>query len=290
MIDLNLLRALIAISERRNLKLAGVKLGLSESAVSKQLGKLREAFSDPLFERTSAGLQPTAFTLAILPSVIKSIRTLDSLVQPSTFDPSTYDKPVRIAMPPFFIEVLGLKLYNRLATDLPNAPIQLELWEENTPKQLIDNELDIAINLWNDERPVDIYQKTILDDQLVVCIASSHHENVTWDEVKAWPFVRLKSHGWSDYRKQYIEYIQGSGIQHDYQYETEVASFALSLMQTNRIANVLPKRMLGNDYKYIPAPSSVEMDVKFAVSASLAKRASLLNLYLIELVKTVFNE
>lgn len=49
--DLNLLRTLVIINEKRNLKLAGIKLGVTESAVSKQLSNLERRLtiqSDPV--------------------------------------------------------------------------------------------------------------------------------------------------------------------------------------------------------------------------------------------------
>src|SRR5262245_11714051 len=54
-IDLNLLRVLDVIHEERNLVRAGLRLHLSQSAVSHALARLRETLGDELFVRTGRG-------------------------------------------------------------------------------------------------------------------------------------------------------------------------------------------------------------------------------------------
>jgi len=59
-VDLNLLRVFDTLFEQRSVTRAAARLGLTQSAVSHALGRLRQALGDPLFVRGSAGLQPTA--------------------------------------------------------------------------------------------------------------------------------------------------------------------------------------------------------------------------------------
>src|ERR1043166_8911505 len=58
-LDLNLLRVFGALLETRSVTIAASTLGLTQSAVSNQLARLRDAFDDPLFVRTSEGMVPT---------------------------------------------------------------------------------------------------------------------------------------------------------------------------------------------------------------------------------------
>ena len=59
-IDLNLLKLLDVIFETRNLTRTGERLGLTQSAVSHSLKKLRDAFDDPLVIRQGNRLILTA--------------------------------------------------------------------------------------------------------------------------------------------------------------------------------------------------------------------------------------
>ena len=59
-LDLNLLRVLEALHEERHVTRAATRLGLTQSAASNALRRLRATFQDDLFQRTPAGMEPTA--------------------------------------------------------------------------------------------------------------------------------------------------------------------------------------------------------------------------------------
>lgn len=59
-LDLNLLAIFDAIMSERSLTKAGKRLGMTQSAVSHALARLREVTGDHLFERTGRGVRPTA--------------------------------------------------------------------------------------------------------------------------------------------------------------------------------------------------------------------------------------
>ncbi|MEN1783294.1 helix-turn-helix domain-containing protein, partial [Pseudomonas aeruginosa] len=50
--DLNLLKALDALLDERNVTRAAARLGLTQPALSGMLTRLRESFGDPLFARS----------------------------------------------------------------------------------------------------------------------------------------------------------------------------------------------------------------------------------------------
>ena len=58
-LDLNLLVALEAMLEERSVSRAAERLFITQSAMSKTLGRLRELFNDPLFVRKGAAMMPT---------------------------------------------------------------------------------------------------------------------------------------------------------------------------------------------------------------------------------------
>ncbi|WP_222946057.1 LysR family transcriptional regulator [Paraburkholderia sp. UCT31] len=57
--DLNLLKAFDALYAERHVTRAGLRIGLSQSAMSGALTRLRELFDDELFVRAPSGIQPT---------------------------------------------------------------------------------------------------------------------------------------------------------------------------------------------------------------------------------------
>jgi len=55
------IRLIAELLELRKLSAAAARLGLSQSAASHALARLRTRFGDPLFTRTSGGFQPTPY-------------------------------------------------------------------------------------------------------------------------------------------------------------------------------------------------------------------------------------
>ena len=60
-IEIRLLQVFDAVYKMRSVTEAAVALDLSQPAVSVALSKLRQHFGDPLFVRTSGGMDPTPF-------------------------------------------------------------------------------------------------------------------------------------------------------------------------------------------------------------------------------------
>src|ERR1700738_4229969 len=73
-------------------------LGLSQSAISHALARLRDVFGDPLFLRRTAGLEPTLRALAPPPQVEGILRLAqDALDAPTPFDPLSSQRSFRVA-------------------------------------------------------------------------------------------------------------------------------------------------------------------------------------------------
>lgn len=80
-IDLNLLIALEALMDCRNVTHAARKLGQTQPAMSRSLGRLRDLLGDDLLVRSSTGLKPTAYgdyLATVLPAAMLHIRDLIS--------------------------------------------------------------------------------------------------------------------------------------------------------------------------------------------------------------------
>ena len=96
-LDLNLLVCLRVLIEELNVTRAAHRLCLSQSAVSKNLAKLRTQFDDPLFVRHAHGLKPTPKALFLKPKLEVLIHQLEQLTQPEQFSPSSSDYRYQIA-------------------------------------------------------------------------------------------------------------------------------------------------------------------------------------------------
>src|ERR1700730_1726310 len=72
------------------------QLGLSQSAISHALSRLRDLFNDPWFIRRPNGLEPTLRAMELLPKIETILRvTQDALAMPSQFDPAASTRSFR---------------------------------------------------------------------------------------------------------------------------------------------------------------------------------------------------
>ena len=81
-LDLNLLRVFDALIEERSVTRAGDRLGLSQSAISHALSRLRYVLRDELFLRSPDGMQPTARAAEIAPRLRQGLLQLQQALTP----------------------------------------------------------------------------------------------------------------------------------------------------------------------------------------------------------------
>ena len=94
-----LLRVLDSLYRTHSVTRTSEQLGQTQSTVSILLARLRKGLSDPLFVRTSEGMQPTARTDALMPTVREVLDGLRHIAAAEArFDPSGSRREFRIFM------------------------------------------------------------------------------------------------------------------------------------------------------------------------------------------------
>ena len=97
-LDLTLLLVFLGLLKHQKALDVANEMGLTQSAVSQALKRLREIFGDDLFLRRPHGMEPTATALALEAPVASAVETLrGALGVARTFDPETAAGLVRIA-------------------------------------------------------------------------------------------------------------------------------------------------------------------------------------------------
>lgn len=98
-VDLNLLSVFQEVYRERQISGAARRLGLSQSAVSNALARLRRLFGDELFVRTGQGMQPTPFAEGLAEPVGSALAQVAlALNRRSGFDPMTSERRFTLAM------------------------------------------------------------------------------------------------------------------------------------------------------------------------------------------------
>src|SRR5277367_1394818 len=125
-IDLNLLPALGALLEDRNLTRAGERIGMSQPAMSAALARLRRHYGDDLLEREGRGYKRTVFGEHLLPTVREALRQLEATMQRSPhFDPAESDREFSIAASDYVIIVLADPLLRLVKQAAPRIRLNL---------------------------------------------------------------------------------------------------------------------------------------------------------------------
>ena len=133
-LDLNLLRVFDVLLEERSVTRAGARLGLTQSAVSHALNRLRYHLGDELFQRDAQGMQPTRRALEIGPSLHTALTQLQSALTPADFDPVVSDHRFNIITGSYACAVLMPALVAELQAKAPRIVLQIS---ENPP-DLVD--------------------------------------------------------------------------------------------------------------------------------------------------------
>ena len=89
-LDLNLLVVMDAMLRERNVSKAAERIGLTQSAMSHALNRLRHYFDDPLFVKAGPAMEPTAKAMALQAAVLDVMGTVrQRILSEAHFDPAT---------------------------------------------------------------------------------------------------------------------------------------------------------------------------------------------------------
>jgi len=127
------------------------RLGLSQSAISHALTRLREIFGDPLFVRKPHGLAPTRRALELGPQVEALLQLADStLARERKFEPKESGRRFIVSAPEFVTALMGARLIETFRKQAPKAQIILESLQRDVAFQALRRgEIDLAIGLFD---------------------------------------------------------------------------------------------------------------------------------------------
>lgn len=145
-IDLKLLAVIGELNRTRSVSQAAERLELSQSTISMSLAKLRKHFNDPLFVRTSAGMEPTPHATELICVLQKAEALLQSALEHHVvFDPLASDRVFRIHSTDIAQVTLLPKLMQRLRKIAPKVGMNLGRIAQETPKMLESGEVDLGV-------------------------------------------------------------------------------------------------------------------------------------------------
>jgi DNA-binding transcriptional LysR family regulator len=130
------------------------RLGLSPSAISHALGRLRDVFGDQLFVRRPHGFEPTKRALELGPRIEALIElAAQTLGREGGFDPALSERTFVIGAPEFVTALIGAELINRLSRLGPGVDfVVAHVAEEDAFKALRQGQIDLAVGRFGARR------------------------------------------------------------------------------------------------------------------------------------------
>src|SRR6187399_2226101 len=147
-LDLNLALVLHALLAERSVSRAAKRLGLSQSATSHALARLRRSLDDPLFLRAPQGIVPTPRAEALAQSLAAGLALLEqSLLPPLRFEPATAQRQFRIAATDYVEFVILPRFLAALASEAPNVEVWVRPFSDDALDKLQRGDLDLLLGV-----------------------------------------------------------------------------------------------------------------------------------------------
>lgn len=176
-VDLNLLVLFDAMARLRSVNKAAEEIGLSQSATSGALSRLREVFDDALFVRTASRMEPTPRALELAPAVHRVVQSIQTeILQQPIFDPLRAERTFTILTPDIGEVAFLPGVLRRLRREAP----QVQLHAVSKPRAaaaeaLEKGEADLAVGFFPDLQRTGYFQQALFTSSYA-CVACAHNE------------------------------------------------------------------------------------------------------------------
>jgi len=151
------------------------RLGLSQSAISHALTRLRDIFGDPLFVRKPHGLEPTRRALELGPRVDTLLQMADeTLARERKFVPAESKRRFILSAPEFVTALIGARLIEAFRKQAPRASVIFESAPQQPAFQALRRgELDLALGRFG-AVPAGLTSEVLFEDRYCVVARRGH--------------------------------------------------------------------------------------------------------------------
>ena len=176
--DLNLFRVFDTVMRHRNLVAAGRELGISASAVSHALTRLRAALSDDLFVAGDRKITPTARAFEVASKIASGLANFDDVLASKDFNPKTADRAFKIGASDYNARMLLPSLLPLLLVQAPTVRLRMSpIGRDDLVEQLDEGRLDAVLS-WFGQMPERIRRKQLFVDREAIVVRRGHPLNV----------------------------------------------------------------------------------------------------------------
>jgi DNA-binding transcriptional LysR family regulator len=198
-LDLNLVVALRALLEERNVTRAGQRVGLSQPAMSAALSRLRRHFDDDLLARVGGHYELTALGQVLLDRTSTAYDVLERLfASQAYFDPAKENREFKLVASDYAVAIFGTELARVIHEEAPGIRLRFS----QTPTTVVDDTatlLSASDGLFMPHGVISDFPATDLYDDRWVFLVARDHPSVD-DRLTRKDLARLP---WVTYQRTY---------------------------------------------------------------------------------------
>ena len=173
--DLNLLVALNALLSEGSVSRAAERLGLSESAMSRTLARLREATGDQLLVRAGRAMVRTPRAVVLRDRVEQLVEEAGAVLQPAGpgLNLSTLQRMFTVRANDGFIEAFAHLLVARTARDAPGVRLRFAPKPDKDVRPLREGSIDLDVGVLGESGP-EVRVQALYRDHFLAVVREGH--------------------------------------------------------------------------------------------------------------------
>ncbi|OLQ89688.1 transcriptional regulator [Vibrio panuliri] len=246
-INLNLLRSLQVLIEECHVSRAAARLNLTQSAVSRQLGQLRELCDDPLLVRDGNRLLPTQRAQALLTKVNQVLLQADELFNDAPFEPESWQQEFVFASSDYVAQFIVPQIIPILGKRAPLLDFSYRLWQQEYLLNMQQLGIDLASTMLP-EAPNHLSSIKIGEDQPVCLMRAEHPLSALsdWcaDAIVSYPHLKVTGGGDKDTHADLA--LQELGLQRRVAVKVPFFSTAVKVLQETDLLMIVPDHIALN--------------------------------------------
>lgn len=173
--DFNLLVTLDVLLAEGSVARASRRLGLSSSAMSRALARLRAATGDPLLVRAGRGLVPTPRALELRDRVGPLVLEAEAVLRPAgAVRLDTLERSFTLRSAEGFVESFGASLLARVGREAPGVRLRFvqKLDKDNVPLRVAD--VDLETGVVDEATDPEVRVQALFQDRFVGVVRAGH--------------------------------------------------------------------------------------------------------------------
>ncbi|HEV2638336.1 MAG TPA: LysR family transcriptional regulator [Actinocrinis sp.] len=247
-LDLNLLTALDALLEEGSVAAAADRLYLSAPAMSRTLGRIRQATGDQILVRTGRTMTPTPYALSVRAQVHELVAQAHAVLSPERgLDLANLVRAFTLQCHDAVTTAVGPRLLDAVRTQAPNVALRLLPEATVDTLDLKHGHIDLEVGSGVPDLP-EIRSEVIAEDHLVLAMRADHplapartQAPLTLADYAAASHVTVSRRGRLSDRVDQL--LESRGFARQVVATAPTSTAALYFVQQSDLLTVVPERM-----------------------------------------------